>query len=165
MTVQTETSNDIEHIRSITTAAFKDEKHSSQTEAAIVDALRKSGALTLSLVLHEGSEVIGHVAFSPVVIDGRDCGWFGLGPVSVRPDKQGVGVGSLLIRDGLERLGSMGANGCVVLGNPAYYSRFGFKNDAALRFEEAPPEYFMRLAFNGSTPLGRVTFHEGFNAR
>jgi putative acetyltransferase len=119
----------------------------------------------VALAACEGRDIIGHVAFSPVLIDGKDLGWFGLGPISVRPDRQRTGIGSALIRDGLQRLQTMGAKGCVVLGDPAYYNRFGFETHAALSFEAAPAEYFMRLAFAEPAPSGRVVYHEGFDAR
>lgn len=117
-----------------------------------------------SLVATLNSEVVGHVAFSPVTIDGRDLGWFGMGPVSARPDRQGQGIGSALIRAGLARLEGMGAAGCVVLGDPGFYRRFGFDNDPVLRFDGAPAEYFMRISFGCATPSGVVAFHEGFAA-
>lgn len=151
-------------IAAITAAAFAEMEHSNQTESAIIAALRESGALTLSLVAVDAGEVVGHIAFSPVKIDGKDLAWFGLGPVSVRPDRQGEGIGSALIRDGLGRLSASGAAGCVLLGEPDYYHRFGFQNDEGLRYEGAPAEYFMRLSFDGVPPSGRVEYHDGFGA-
>lgn len=85
----------------------------------IVDALRAAKALTLSLVAEEDGQVLGHVAFSPVQIGGEDKGWYGLGPVSVSPDRQGEGIGGKLIREGLALLRAAGAKGCVLLGIPA----------------------------------------------
>ena len=148
----------------ITTAAFAPMAYSSQTEAEIVEALRGAGALTISLVAVDDGIVIGHVAFSPVTIDGRELRWYGLGPVSVRPDRQNAGIGGKLIRQGLSQLRAMGAMGCVVLGDPGYYKRFGFENDEALIFEGVPAEYFMRLKLDGPLPAGKVNYHEGFNA-
>lgn len=151
-------------IRKITAAAFEGAAHASGTEAAIVDALRAADALTLSLVATIDGTVAGHVAFSPIKIDSGDTGWFGLGPVSVRPDVQRHGIGGALVTAGLDRLRAAGAKGCVVLGDPAYYRRFGFEADPALRYEGAPAEYFMRLSLDGSTASGHVAFHEGFSA-
>lgn len=104
MEIRQERPEDIEGIRQITKAAFEPIEHSSQTEAAIVDALRSAGALTVSLVAVADGEIVGHVAFSPVTIDGADKGWYDLGPVSVRPDRQKEGIGGALIREGLARL-------------------------------------------------------------
>ena len=164
MEIRYEQPEDIAIIRQITKAAFAPKEYSSQTEAAIVDALRDAGALTVSLVAVTAGEVVGHVALSPVTIDGKARRWYGLGPVSVRPDRQKEGIGGKLIREGLARLAKAGAKGCVVLGDPSYYRRFGFENDPGLRFEEAPAEHFMGLAFDGPAPSGRVAYHDGFNA-
>src|SRR5690606_15389505 len=149
-------------IKQVTADAFALMEHSNQTEPAIIAALRDAGALTISLVATDGDEIIGHVAFSPVTIDGDDHRWFGLGPVSVRPDLQGRGIGGALIRQGLNELRAKGAAGCVLLGNPGYYRRFGFENDPYLQYPGAPPEYFMRLTFGGSDPAGDVEYHAAF---
>lgn len=162
MLIRPEQPEDTDAIRALTTEAFASAPHSSGTEAAIVDALRAAGALTLSLVASEGNEIVGHVAFSPVTIDGAERGWFGLGPVSVRPGRQRGGIGSGLIREGLRRLRESG--GCVLLGDPAYYGRFGFAADPALVLEGVPPGYFMRLAFGAETPAGTVRYHAAFDA-
>jgi putative acetyltransferase len=151
-------------IRQVTEAAFKVAEHSAGTEGAIIDALRAAKALTVSLVATIDGEVVGHVAFSPVTINGRDIGWFGLGPVSVRPDLHSMGIGGAMIREGLDRLRIADANGCVVLGDPNYYQRFGFENDPDVRYEGVPPEYFMRLSLDGSKASGNVAYHEGFSA-
>jgi putative acetyltransferase len=162
--IRSEEAQDESSIRAITEAAFKGVAYSAGTEGLIVDGLRAANALTVSLVAVEEGELVGHVAFSPVAIDGADFGWFGLGPVSVRPDRQGQGIGSRLIHEGLDRLRALGAKGCVLLGDPGYYGRFGFETDAALRYEGAPPGYFMRLSLKGPAPQGTVTFHEAFDA-
>lgn len=162
MMILLEKTTDADAIRHITQEAFAGAEHSSGTEGAIIDGLRAAGTLSLSLVAVDGDQIIGHVAFSPVAINGRDHGWFGLGPVSVSPGLQGVGTGGRLIRDGLARLRTDGANGCVVLGDPGYYRRFGFAADPALTFEGVPPEYFMALSLNGSAASGLVTYQPAF---
>ncbi len=162
--IRPETPADAAAIRRLTDAAFAGAPHAAGTEGAIVDALRAEGTLALSLVAEEAGAVIGHVAFSPVAIGGADVGWFGLGPVSVLPGRQRAGIGSRLIRDGLARLRGLGARGCVVLGDPGYYRRFGFENDPRLTFEGAPAEYFMRLAFDHPAPAGPVTYRPAFYA-
>ncbi|MBW9116229.1 N-acetyltransferase [Rhizobium cauense] len=164
MEIRPEQPSDIAAIRQITKAAFASMEYSSQTEAEIVDALRDADVLTVSLVAIKDGAVIGHVAFSPVTINGEDKGWYGLGPVSVKPGHQKEGIGGKLIREGLSRLTDIDAKGCVVLGDPGYYKRFGFENDANLIFEGVPAEYFMRLRFDGPLPPGKVSYHDGFNA-
>lgn len=163
MEIRSERPEDAIAIRAITDAAFKDMPHSDQTEAKIVDALRSSGALTLSLVAGQNGEIIGHAAFSPVRINGADLDWYGLGPVSVRPDQQRMGIGQLLIRAGLRQLQSIHAAGCVVLGDPTYYGRFGFESDPRLYYADAPAVYFQRLIFTGGAPVGEVSYHPAFD--
>jgi putative acetyltransferase len=162
MMIRREAAGDEAAIREITDAAFAGRPYSSGTEAAIVDGLRAAGALRLSLVAEEEGRIVGHVAFSSVSVDGAEVGWFGLGPVSVSPGRQGQGVGSALIREGLAQLRALGAKGCVLLGDRNYYQRFGFANDPGLRYEGAPPEHFMRLSFGDDVPQGVVRFHPAF---
>jgi putative acetyltransferase len=162
MEIRPEQPGEEEAISSIVTSAFATAEHSDGTEAAIVERLRKAEALTLSLVAEVGGEPVGHVAFSPVMIDGRHLGWFGLGPVAVRPDQQGLGIGSALIREGLERLAHLGAAGCVLVGEPAYYGRFGFAADAELKYPVVPAEFFLALGFTDEKPKGVVAYHPAF---
>ena len=164
MIIREEEPKDFVAIRSVISAAFKEKPYSRQTEAAIVEALRAANALTISLVAMDEGDVIGHIAFSLVKIDGCDLHWYGLGPVAVRPDRQGQGVGNALVREGLQRLMAVGATGCVVLGDPAYYSRFGFRVDPGLRLAGLPPEHFMALPFTEEIPRGMVKYHAGFEA-
>jgi predicted N-acetyltransferase YhbS len=163
MQIRQERPGDAATIRALTGAAFKGKSFSNQTEAKVIDALRAAGALTLSLVATEGGQVIGHVAFSPVWINGEAGDWYGLGPVSVWPDRQRAGIGQALIREGLQRLQAMSAGGCVLLGDPAYYRRFGFESDPDLYDVGAPPGAFQRLILNGSRPAGEVSFHPAFD--
>ncbi len=74
------------------------------------------------------------------------------------------GIGSLLMRDALRRLRERGAAGCVLLGNPAYYARFGFMPEPSLVLPGVPPEYFQALRFDGPWPRGVVTYHAAFEA-
>ena len=165
MIIRSEIAADIPSIRQLTDAAFRDVVFSSQTEGAIVDALRLAGVLALSLVAEQNGVIVGHVAFSPVLIDGDDIGWFGLGPVSVSPPMQRRGVGSALINEGLQLLRDRGASGAVVLGDPDYYRRFGFTSDHQLSFADAPPVYFQSIVLAGTPAKGVVTNHEAFAAR
>lgn len=164
MEIRAELPKDVDLIRAVTTAAFENARFSSGAEAAIVEALRRAGALNISLVATEEGDVIGHVAFSPVLIGGDARNWYGLGPVSVRPDSQRRGVGRGLIAQGIEELRARGAEGCVVLGEPAYYGRFGFISDPDLHLAGPPPGYFQRLAFTDALPRGEVRYHPAFAA-
>jgi putative acetyltransferase len=126
--IRQETHSDIEAISEVTKAAFENHPISSHTEQFIVIALRAAGALTVSLVAEAGGHEVGHIAFSPVTISDGSLNWYGLGPISVWPGYQRQGIGKALMREGLLRLKTLGANGCVLAGDPAYYERFGFRS-------------------------------------
>lgn len=160
--IRGETPADERSIEAVTKAAFLNATHSSHTEQYIVDALRRAGKLAMSLVATADGVVIGHVALSPVSISDGAQGWFGLGPLSVSPQHQRQGVGSRLMCEALRLLLDQGAAGCVVLGEPAYYGRFGFRADDDLILPGVPPEYFQVVAFGPSKVRGTVTYHEAF---
>lgn len=162
--LRTETAADVDAIAAVTRAAFLTAPHSSRTEHHIVAALRRRGRLTISLVAEEDGEVVGHVAVSPVAISSGAAGWYGLGPISVRPDRQGRGVGSALMRAALAALRCLGARGCVVLGEPGYYGRFGYAHHPGLELPGVPAPYFQALAFEGPVPSGRVRYDDAFDA-
>jgi len=159
-----EESADVEPIARLTRLAFADMEYSRHTEQFIVDALRRTGQLSLSLVAVDADTVVGHVAFSPVKTSSEAGDWYGLGPVSVLPDWQGQGIGSRLILDGLSRLRAMGGAGCVLVGDPAYYKRFGFSACPGLVTPGVPPIYFLALPFGEACPLGEVVFDSAFEA-
>lgn len=163
-TIRPERPADTIDIARLTEAAFRDAAHTSHTEAFIVDALRRADQLTLSLVAEEEGRLVGHVAISPVTISSGAENWFGLGPVSVLPERQGRGIGTLLVATVLGELRGQHAAGCVVLGDPAFYGRFGFAVQPGLRHPGVPPEYFQVLAFGAAVPDGAVAYHEAFNA-
>lgn len=164
MRIRAETSADSETIEALTVAAFSSALHTSCTEQHIVNALRRTGKLSVSLVAESDGAVIGHVALSPVVISDGTPDWFGLGPVSVLPRYQRRGIGSQLVREALRTIRERGASGCVVLGDPDYYSRFGFRINPDLGLPGMPPEYFQAMAFSSSQPRGIVSYHEAFEA-
>lgn len=142
LTLRDEQAGDRAAIAAVITAAF-----GQPGEAALVEALRAAGALTLSLVAIADTEVVGHVAFSPVTIDdGNEA--IGLAPMAVAPGWQRRGVGVRLIDEALARLRAGGHRAVVVLGHPEYYPRFGFvpASRFGLRCEyDAPDEAFMAL--------------------
>ena len=164
MIIRGETTSDIEAIAQVTVAAFRTLPISNHTEQFIIKALRAAGALTLSLVAEIEGRVVGHVAFSPVVISDGTKDWHGLGPVSVLPEYQRQGIGKSLINEGLSKLKLSGGQGCALVGDPNYYIRFGFKNFPELVHEGIPQEVFLALPFNEKIPQGIVAFHEGFMA-
>jgi putative acetyltransferase len=126
--------------------------------------LRSASALTVSLVAEQAKRIVGHIAFSPVCISDRSPGWYGLGPVSVTPPLQGRGIGRALIERGLQQLCGLGAQGCVVFGNPGLYSRFGFARDPDLLLAGVSQEFFLALPFGAKSAEGEVTYHAAFSA-
>lgn len=162
--IREEGPSDAAAIEAVTVAAFHAATHTSHTEQFIVRALRDAGQLTISLVAEEDGRIIGHVAVSPVAISDGTPGFYGLGPVSVAPTHQGQGVGTLLVEQALARLRALGARGCVVLGDPGYYSRFGFRAEPDLVLSDVPPEYFQAVSFGDSLPAGQVEYHDAFGA-
>jgi putative acetyltransferase len=162
MILRDESPSDHAAIGALTALAFAGMPYSDQSEPQIIERLRAAAALLVSLVAEEDGEIIGHCAFSPVTLSTGVPGWYGLGPVSVHPDKQGRGIGQALIEEGLHRLRACHAAGCVVLGDPAYYGRFGFRADPALVLPDVPAEYFQILVLHGPAASGIVAFHPGF---
>jgi putative acetyltransferase len=164
MIVRNETNDDVNAITDVTISAFRTLAISQHTEQFIIVALRAAKALTLSLVAEIDNLIVGHIAFSPVIISDGSQNWYGLGPVSVLPAYQRQGIGKALIREGLLRLRTLNAQGCCLVGHPDYYKKFGFRNIAGLIHEGVPQEVFFALSFDGNIPQGLVTFHEAFTA-
>jgi len=142
VSVRPATAADHAAIRSVLDAAFGND-HAS----LIVDGVRAEGAALAELVAEADGEIVGHVLFSRMTV--TPVRFFaGLGPVGVRPDRQGGGHGEALCRAGIEAVRAMGAEAVVVLGHETYYPRFGFLHAAAAKiaspFAERPA--FMALA-------------------
>jgi putative acetyltransferase len=164
LVIRCETDADVDAIREVTVAAFKTLAISNHTEQFIIEALRAAGSLTVSLVAELDGWVVGHVAFSPVAISDGTRNWYGVGPLSVRPEHQRQGIGKALMEEGLARQKGLGAQGCCLVGHPDYYRKFGFENTPGLAIEGVPPEFFLALSFDGHMPQGSVTFHAAFAA-
>lgn len=162
--IRDEKDSDFAIISELTIAAFAKMEISNHTEHFIVEALRAAKALTISLVAELNGRVVGHIAFSPVILSDGTKDWYGLGPVSVHPDFQRQGIGKMLIKAGLSRLKKLKAGGCCLVGHPQYYRKFGFENAVGLEHEGVPQEVFFVLSFDGHIPQGNVTFHEAFKA-
>lgn len=162
--LRNEQNHDIDAIFKLTERAFENAEHTDHTEQFIVNALRNAQQLTLSIVAELDQQIIGHVAISPIEISSGAPNWYGLGPISVAPEYQQQGVGSALMRYSLQQLKQLGAAGCVVLGDPAYYSKFGFNMIPNLTLANVPAEYFQALSFNQSFPQGEVKYSQAFEA-
>ena len=143
MEIRTELPEDATAIHKLNAAAF-----GRGDEAALVDALRAVKALTLSLVAIEEGRIVGHIAFSPVTIgsEHRTMNAVGLGPMAVAPERQQSGIGTQLVETGMAELRKLGHTVVVVLGNPEFYSRFGFVSARhfCIHWEiEVPDDVFM----------------------
>jgi putative acetyltransferase len=148
MVIKNEQPENIKKIRKLNVIAFGHE-----AEAVLVDKLRASRALTLSLVAMEEGSIVGNIAFSPVTINtiDRTISAIGLGPLAVSPERQGSGIGSQLVEAGLNEIRRLGHVIIFVLGNPEFYSRFGFlsakKFDIRWEFD-VPDDVFMVKELN-----------------
>ncbi len=139
-----------------------------QVEADIADRLRDNDNCPdiLSLVAVQEEQIVGHILFSPARIEGEQIvEGMGLAPVAVMPEWQGQGIGSLLIRTGIDMLESRGCPFVIVLGHPEYYPRFGFGraslHDVRSQWEGVPDEAFMIMILGdpGMTNLSGVAYY------
>jgi len=153
--IRPETPPDIDPIRRVNEQAF-----GQREEAAIVDKLRQRGVLTVSLVATRDNGVVGHIAFSPVEIksEGSSFEAIALGPMAVLPTHQRQGIGSALVRAGLEECRRLDQDIVVVLGHSDYYPRFGFAPARARGIDcefEVPDEAWMLLELKEGSLGGR----------
>lgn len=162
--IRHEQPSDHSRIPGLVERAFLHAPHAAHTEQFITGALRKAGALTISLVAFRNEEMVGHAAASPVLVNGREAGWYGIGPVAVLPACHNQGIGSAMMRRLLDGLRAMNARGCVLVGDAAYYGRFGFHSTDKLAYPPVPREFFHILGFTPDIPEGEVSFHSGFEA-
>jgi putative acetyltransferase len=151
MLIRRETSSDHPGIWAVHCECFPTE-----AEARLVDLLRAAGRLSVSLVAELDGSIIGHVAFSPVTTEAGQTG-AGLGPVAVLESQRRRGIGGRLIVDGLSACRAAGFGWAVVLGEPAYYSRFGFLPAASFDLSDeyggGPAFQAMELS-PGAMPVG-----------
>ncbi|MBN8942283.1 MAG: N-acetyltransferase [Rhizobiales bacterium] len=157
MIIRPEQPADAAAIRRVLEAAFP-----GPAEAGLVEDLRADGDIAIALVVEDGADIVGHVTFSPMAAPFRALG---LGPVAVAPARQGAGIGASLIREGLAAAGAAGWQGVFVLGDPAYYRRFGFDPALASGFTSpyAGP-HLMALALGVPLPVttGQVDYAPAF---
>ncbi len=165
-TIRPEENRDIISIRNVEEIAF-----GQPGEARLVDALRSSKALLISLVAEVAGEIVGHIAFSEVSIESESARTpaLGLGPMAVLPAHQGNGVGSRLVEAGLAACEKMDYPLVVVLGHPEFYSRFGFSpaRPHGIAWEKkVPDEVFMVRELEPGTLVkisGTVRYRPEFN--
>jgi putative acetyltransferase len=164
MLLRPETRDDIAGITRVNQLAF-----GGDDEARIVGRVRDSGIPFISIVADDHG-ILGHILFSPVTLGGKDDRLLmGLGPMSVLPTRQRQGVGSGLVRAGLEECRRIGAGGVVVVGHPEFYPRFGFSNASAFGLKcefEVPDDVFMATEFTKDAlriPGGLIRYHPAFS--
>jgi putative acetyltransferase len=140
--IRDEEKKDWAAVHTVNASAFE-----TPAEADLVDALREHAHPVVSLVAVEGGTVVGHIMFSPVSLSGHPgLKIMGLAPMAVAPEHQRKGIGSALMRAGLERCKQLGFGAVVVLGHPGYYPRFGFSPSTRFGIKseyEVPEEVFM----------------------
>jgi len=150
-------------VAAVVQEAFRERPVAGGRAPAIVASLRNKGGLYLSLVSEREGKIVGHIAFSRVFPDDGSLGWFGLGPVAVHPDHRGQGIGGELVSAGLALLREQGAAGCLVVGEPAFYERFGFDLSPALVLDDAAHTPFHCIRWRGPRPFGVVHYDEAFD--
>jgi putative acetyltransferase len=164
MEIRREQAADIGAIRVVNRAAFE-----TAAEADLVDALREQAEPTVSLVADDAGSIVGHIFFSPVTLLGHaELRIMGLAPMAVLPAVERHGIGSALVRAGLEQCARLGAGAVIVLGHPRYYPRFGFM--PASRFGisseyDVPDEVFMAFELEPGAlreRSGTIRYHAAF---
>jgi len=166
MKIREETSTDFKGVWELNAAAFETE-----VEANLVNLLRESGISYISLVAEQNEKMIGHILFTPVVLEGDNSGikLAGLAPMAVIPNLQKLGIGSRLVAEGIKHCKSMGFDAIVVLGHPEYYPRFGFVpsvNYNIVSEYDVPDEAFMILELNKGClkgKQGKIKYHKAFS--
>lgn len=167
--IRTETPNDIAAIHRVNAKAFQRED-----EAQAVDQLRDEDAVVLSLVAELSGQIVGHILFTPVTIEKEAdaCHAVGLAPLAVAPAHQNEGIGSTLVKAGLEQCRDLGHTLVFVVGHITYFPRFGFRPAAPLGFnsdyigEEGPIGHFMVTELTAGALRGEsgyVRFHPAFD--
>lgn len=155
ITIRPEQPNDIPAVRAINEAAF-----GQPTEGAIVDSLRTACPDTVSLVAVNDGQVVGHIFFSPVFASGErgTVQGMGLAPMAVLPERQRQGIGTLLVRAGIQILRERSCPFIIVLGHPEYYPRFGFhpasQYGLSCQWDGVPDEAFMVLILDEEAMAG-----------
>ena len=164
ISIRPEREEDRDAVYDLTSRAFAPMPYSEGDEPDLINRLRAAGALSISLLAARMSDLAGHIAFSPAFAEDRSEGWYALGPVSVDPSLQRQGIGTRLIEAGLERLREWDAAGCILVGDPRYYQRFGFCPRPNLAPEGEPRKYYMMLSMRLAEPASIVAFHPVFHS-
>lgn len=162
--IRPERTDDHVTIYDITKRAFAPMPFSDGDEQELIGRFRDAGVLALSLVADMDGTVVGQITLTPAFAADDSAGWFALGPIAVAPEFQSKKIGSKLIDAAIVWLHEQEAAGCVLVGNPAYYNRFGFAQYPALAPNGEPSEYYQILPLRVQEPSVVVDFHPLFHA-
>ena len=161
ITFRNEIERDHQQVREMLCSAFP-----TKAESKLVDALRENGKAIISLVAVNGEDVLGHILFSPVsTTPPNHAKGIGLAPVAVKSVFQSQGIGSQLIREGLRLCQELKYEYVVVLGDPEYYHRFGFRKASkfGLENEYGVDDEFMVIKFSNGEVHGLVKYAPEFS--
>ena len=161
MSIRTATARDREAIRLVEEHAF-----GQKMEAGLVDALVDSGDTVLELVAEEEGQVVGHILFSRLYVEhGGKFAAVALAPLAVEPSFHGAGIGGALIREAHVRLKQAGEKLSIVLGEPAYYGRFGYTHERARRFDsDYQCEALQAVAWGAAPESGKLVYAPAFSS-
>ena len=166
MLIRTETEQDWAAVYKVNESAFE-----TPAEANLVGILRQEAYPVVSLVAEDNGVAVGHIVFTPVSLSGHpNLKIMGLGPMAVAPEHQRKGIGSALVRAGLERCKQLGFGAAVVLGHPAYYPRFGFKSSKSFGISceyDVPDDVFMAMELMPGylqDASGTIKYHDAFRS-
>ncbi len=162
MSIRAATPRDRDAIRLVEEHAF-----GQQAESGLVDALVSQGDAVIELVAEEEGHVVGHILFSRLYVSagGEDYPAVALAPLAVEPSMHGSGIGGALVREAHVRLRQAGETLCIVLGEPAYYGRFGYTHERAAGFEsDYQCEALQALSWNEAPETGRLVYATAFGA-
>jgi len=163
--IRAEKERDRDTVHTVNMAAFE-----TPSETYLVEALRQQAQPVVSLVAEENGEIVGHIMFSPISLsDHPNLKVMGLAPVAVAPAHQRKGIGSALVRAGLDQCRQLDFVAVVVLGHPEYYARFGFSPSSQFGIDseyDVPEEVFMAMELQPealSRKTGTVRYHPAFS--
>jgi putative acetyltransferase len=163
--IRAEEQRDWAAVHAVNVSAFE-----TPAEANLVDALREQAQPLVSLIAEDNGAIVGHIMFSPVSLSGNTVlKIMGLAPMAVAPEHQRKGIGSALVRAGLEQCKQLGIGAVVVLGHPTYYPRFGFLSSTSFGIGceyEVPEEVFMVVELEAGflrSASGKVKYHAAFS--
>jgi putative acetyltransferase len=164
MLIRTEEKNDWVSVHELNAAAFE-----TSGEADLVDMLRDQARPLVSLVADDHGAIVGHIMMSPVSLpDYPEMKIMGLAPMAVMPGRQGQGIGSALVKAGLEQCRQLEVGAVAVLGHPEYYPRFGFTPAKQFDIEceyDVPEDVFMLLEIDSGYlhgAPGKIIYHAVF---